>query len=170
MKRLVEILVRCAAALVLVLAMAPVAHGSTPKVDPYTSCSPPAANFAVTISFDSTNNVPTVSATKNTNCVMAGKTVAFEIDPKANITSWNVQFPTTNPVFPGDCPFGTTTTGSSQSCVVVTNAAQGDYVYQVNVYIGGGTTKYTLDPRVIIRDSGKRKRHEHAKADSAAGL
>jgi len=41
-----------------------------------------------------------------------------------------------------------------------------------DVYIGGGPTKYTLDPKVIIRDSGKRIRHghEHAKADSAAGL
>ena len=169
---LCKVLARSTAAFALVLVASLATRGGTPKFGPISGCSSPPSNFQVVIGFDTTNNVPTVSAAKNTNCLTVGDTVAFQINPTANITSWDVQFPTTNPLFPGTCPFGTTTSQPSQSCVVITGAAEGDYTYVVDVYIGGSPTKYTLDPRVIIRDSGKRKRHRHeqAKAESAAGL
>jgi hypothetical protein len=167
MSRVREILSGLAAALSLVLAFSAPARCSTPKVDPFSSCSPPAGNFAVTIGFDATNNVPTVSASKNTACVMAGNMVGFQTESSAHITSWDVKFPTTTPIFSGSCGFGSVNTGSSQACTVVSNAGKGDYVYVVDVWINGGSTKYTLDPKVIIRDSGKRKRRHAADASAA---
>jgi hypothetical protein len=161
-----EVSLGLSTALSLVLALSTAARSATPKADPFTSCSSPAADFSITIGFDATNNVPTVSASKNTSCVMQGNTVAFQTNSSANITSWDVQFPTTTPIFTGTCGFGSINTGSSQSCTVASNAGQNDYVYQVNVWINGGATKYTLDPKVIIKASG-RKRPRPAKAAPA---
>jgi len=144
----------------VVLACSTAARSTTPKEDPFTSCTPPGANFLVTIGFDTTNHVPTVSASKNTACVMAGNNVGFQTDPNANITSWNVNFPTTTPIFTASCGFGSVNNGTSQACTVASNAGQGDYVYTVDVWINNGNTKYTLDPKVIIRASGKRHKHE----------
>jgi hypothetical protein len=145
------------------------ARSTTPKEDPFTSCTLPGANFLVTIGFDTTNNVPTVSASKNTACVMAGNTVGFQTDPRANITSWAVNFPTTNPIFTASCGFGSVNNGPNQACTVVSNAGQGDYVYTVDVWINNGSTKYTLDPKVIIRASGKRHKHENGEKTPQAG-
>lgn len=170
MSRVREILPGFATAVTLVLAFSTPARGSTPKEDPFSGCSRPDANFLVTIGFDATNNVPTVSASKNTSCVTAGNTVGFQTDSSATITSWDVKFPTTTPIFTGSCGFGNVNTGSSQACTVVSNAGQGDYVYVVDVWINGGSTKYTLDPKVIIRDSGKRKRRHAADASAAPKL
>jgi hypothetical protein len=165
MKNFREVLAGSTAVLSLVLVFSTVASSTTPKEDPFSSCASPAADFSVTIGFDSTNQVPTVSATKNSFCVAAGNAVTFQPTAGENITSWQVNFPTVTPVFTGTCTFGTKTSGSSQSCTVATNAGEGDYVYQVQVWIGSGTTPYTLDPKVIIQATGrKRKKREHREA------
>ena len=168
MKSVWKVLASFTPALSLILALSTAAHSSTPKVDPVSPCSDPPANFQVAIGFDSTNNVPTVSSTKNSVCVSSGNSVTFQINPNANITSWDVKFPTTNPVFPATCAFGTVTTGSSQSCTVVSGPSAGDYVYEVDVWVGGGNTKYTLDPKVVIKPSGRRRRRSHPAAIAPA--
>jgi hypothetical protein len=167
MKRVREVLAGFTAVLSLLLIFSTSARSTTPKEDPFSSCTSPPADFSVTIGFDSTNQVPTVSATKNTSCVTANNNVTFQIDPSANITSWQVNFPTATPVFTGSCTFGTKTSSSSQSCTVVTEPDQGDYVYQVQVWTAACTSSpCTLDPRVIIKGTG-RKRH-HKTRDAAA--
>lgn len=159
MTRVGTILMRLTAALSLVLVFSVASYATTPKVDPVSPCTDPGANFSVAIGFDSTNNLPTVSATKNTYCVGGGNTVAFAINPNANISQWDVKFPTTNPLFAGTCAFGTPTTSPSQSCTVIPSPSAGDYLYEVDVWVNG--TEYSLDPKVIIKPSGMKHHRRH---------
>lgn len=150
-------------ALGLVLLVPAAGHSSTPVVNPPSACSSPASNFSVQIGYDSATQKPTVDKSSNTSCVWGGNTVSFTV-VSPTVTTWDAIFPTPTggqSAFANGCTFGNGTNQSS-SCTVVTGPTSGDYVYEVDVWVGGN--KYTLDPKVIIKSTGLggKKHHHHA--------
>jgi len=143
-----------AAALGLALLL-PAGSFATAHVASQSTCSGSGANFSITLGFNSNTLQPTAAPSVNSACVGGQNTISFTTSSLPSGWSWSVVFPAptlNNPVLANGCTFGS---GANQSstCTVITSPTSGDYYYTVILTDTNGQS-YTLDPRVIIGQSG----------------
>lgn len=154
MNPLKRLAIGVAAALGLALLL-PTGSFATARVLSQSPCTGSGADFGITVGFDSSNREPTASPSVNSACVSGGDTISFGASSLPSGWSWSVVFPEpslNNPVLANGCTFGSGTNQSSR-CTVITSPTAGDYYYTVILTDANGN-EYTLDPRVIIAQSG----------------
>jgi hypothetical protein len=153
------------AAVLCLALLIPTGSFATAHVATKTSCTGDGADFAITLGFDSTKLQPTATPSSNGACVAGGNSISFNASNLPSGMTWTVVFPQPTlgqSVLANNCTFGNGTNQSS-SCTVITDPPSGDYYYTVIESDANGT--YTLDPRVIIGQSGmpgSAKHHKHA--------
>lgn len=142
---------------------------ATARVASKSSCSGSGADFTITLGFDSGKLQPTATPSSNGPCVAGGDSISFNASNLPSGMTWSVVFPQAtlnDPVLANNCKFGSS---QSSSCTVVTSPTSGDYYYTVIETQGNNT--YTLDPRVIIGQSGfpgATKRHKKTTGPKSA--
>lgn len=129
------------------------------------ACTDPSGPYTFTVTITvAQDGTPIASPTTNKNgtCVDGGDTIAFDVSGLPSGATWSATFPTPNArsLFANDCTFGNGANESS-SCTVVSDPASATYSYTVTV------NGKTLDPRVIIKSSARRKRH-HRRVEASA--
>lgn len=171
MNQLRRLAIGVGAALGLALLL-PTGSFGTARVASKTSCTGTGADFAVTLGFDSTKLQPTATPSANGACVAGGNSISFNASNLPSGMTWSVVFPQAslnNPVLANNCKFGDGA-NQSTSCTVVTDPTSGDYYYTV-IETDKNNNTYTLDPRVIIGESGMpgaRKHHKKTTGSKAS--
>lgn len=158
------------AAATLLTLLLPSGSFATAKVASQSPCTGNGANFSISLGFDSTKLQPTASPSSNSGCVAGGDSISFTTSNLPSGWGWSVVFPEPtlgNSVLANGCTFGN---GNNQSstCTVITDPPSGDYNY--TVILTNGNSQYTLDPRVIIGQSGfpGAKRHKKTTGPKAS--
>ncbi|HEV3278211.1 MAG TPA: hypothetical protein VG860_15445 [Terriglobia bacterium] len=164
MNKLVRLAIGFAAAFSLALLL-PTASFANPRVSAKSNCSG-SGNFSITLGFNSSTNLPTVSPASNVTCVGGGGTVSFDASGLPSGMTWTATFPSQSvggSLFTSSCTFGTS---ANSTCTVASGPSSGDYFYSVSVTNANGT--YTLDPKVIISGIGQPKPKHHKNPASPA--
>lgn len=152
-----------AAAILGVILLLPSASFATAHVASQSPCTGDGADFKITLGFDSGKLEPTAMPGVNSACVAGGNSIAFDASNLPSGMGWSVVFPEPtlgSSVLANGCTFGSGS-GESSTCTVIPSPTAGDYYY--TVILTKGTSRYTLDPRVIIGHGGKPGSVKHRK-------